>query len=594
MPTYKAPLRDMRFVLYELLGIEGLRALPEGDGFGPDLVDPVLEEAAKLAEQVLLPLNRSGDEEGCVLENGVVRTPKGFREAYRTYAEGGWTSLACDPEFGGQGLPHALAVFVEEMVCATNLSFSLYPGLTFGAYSALHAHASDEVKQRFLPKLVDGSWTGAMCLTEPHSGSDLGLVRTRAVPQADGTYRITGTKIFISAGDHDLSENIVHLVLARLPDAPRATKGLSLFAVPKLLTDEHGRPAVRNAVTCGSIEHKMGIKASATCVINFDDATGWLVGEPHRGMAAMFTMMNTERLAVGVQGLGIAEAVYQNAAVYARERLQGRSVAGARDPEKTADPIIVHPDVRRMLLTMRAYAEGMRALGQWVAQALDRRERDPDPEARAAADEFVGLMTPVVKALFTDIGVECASLGIQVFGGHGYIREHGMEQYLRDARIGPIYEGTNGIQALDLVGRKLPMCSGALAERFFAPVEEFIAAANAQPALAEFVRPLGVALDRLRGVTDWILKAGGADPEESAAAATEYLRLFGLVALGYMWARSAAVALPAAGGPEAGFYQAKLNLARFYVQRLLPQTEALASAILAGGRAIRAFEEAAF
>ena len=594
MPTYKAPLRDMRFVLYELLGIEGLRALPEGDGFGPDLVDPVLEEAAKLAEQVLLPLNRSGDEEGCVLENGVVRTPKGFREAYRTYAEGGWTSLACDPEFGGQGLPHALAVFVEEMVCATNLSFSLYPGLTFGAYSALHAHASDEVKQRFLPKLVDGSWTGAMCLTEPHSGSDLGLVRTRAVPQADGTYRITGTKIFISAGDHDLSENIVHLVLARLPDAPRATKGLSLFAVPKLLTDEHGRPAVRNAVTCGSIEHKMGIKASATCVINFDDATGWLVGEPHRGMAAMFTMMNTERLAVGVQGLGIAEAVYQNAAVYARERLQGRSVAGARDPEKTADPIIVHPDVRRMLLTMRAYAEGMRALGQWVAQALDRRERDSDPEARAAADEFVGLMTPVVKALFTDIGVECASLGIQVFGGHGYIREHGMEQYLRDARIGPIYEGTNGIQALDLVGRKLPMCSGALAERFFAPVEEFIAAANAQPALAEFVRPLGVALDRLRGVTDWILKAGGADPEESAAAATEYLRLFGLVALGYMWARSAAVALPAAGGPEAGFYQAKLNLARFYVQRLLPQTEALASAILAGGRAIRAFEEAAF
>ncbi len=594
MPTYKAPLRDMRFVLYELLGIEGLRALPEGDGFGPDLVDPVLEEAAKLAEQVLLPLNRSGDEEGCVLENGVVRTPKGFREAYRTYAEGGWTSLACDPEFGGQGLPHALAVFVEEMVCATNLSFSLYPGLTFGAYSALHAHASDEVKQRFLPKLVDGSWTGAMCLTEPHSGSDLGLVRTRAVPQADGTYRITGTKIFISAGDHDLSENIVHLVLARLPDAPRGTRGLSLFAAPKLLTDEHGRPAVRNAVTCGSIEHKMGIKASATCVINFDDATGWLVGERNRGMAAMFTMMNTERLAVGVQGLGIAEAAYQNAAAYARDRLQGRSVSGVRLPDKAADPIIVHPDVRRMLLTMRAYAEGMRALGQWVAQALDRRERDADPAARAAADEFVSLMTPVVKALFTDLGVECASLGLQVFGGHGYIREHGMEQYLRDARIGPIYEGTNGIQALDLVGRKLPMCSGALAERFFAPVEEFIAAANAQPALAEFVRPLGVALDRLRGVTDWILKAGGADPEESAAAATEYLRLFGLVALGYMWARSAAVALPAAGGPEAGFYQAKLNLARFYVQRLLPQTEALASAILAGGRSIRAFEEAAF
>jgi len=591
MPIYKAPLRDMRFVLYELLRIEGL---PGGDALGADLIDPVLEEAGKLSEQVLLPLNRSGDEEGCVLENGVVRTPKGFREAYRTYAEGGWTSLACDPEFGGQGLPHALAVLVEEMVCAANLSFSLYPGLTFGAYSALHAHASEPVKQRFLPKLVDGSWTGAMCLTEPQSGSDLGLVRTRAVPHAEGAYRITGTKIFISAGDHDLSENIVHLVLARLPDAPRGTKGLSLFAVPKLLPGADGRPTVRNGVGCGSIEHKMGMKASVTCVMNFDDATGWLVGEPHRGMAAMFTMMNTERLAVGIQGLGIAEAAYQNAAAYARERLQGRSVAGARDPEKAADPIIVHPDVRRMLLTMRAYAEGMRALGLWVAQALDRRDRDPDPEARGAADEFVSLMTPVIKALFTDLGVECASLGIQVFGGHGYIREHGMEQYLRDARIGPIYEGTNGIQALDLVGRKLPMRSGELAERFFAPVEEFIAAGHAQPALAEFIRPLATALDRLRGVTDWIIRAGAADPEESAAGATEYLRLFGLVALGYMWARSAAVALPAADGAEAAFYRAKLNLARFYLQRLLPQTEALAGAILAGGRSIRAFEEAAF
>ena len=591
MPTYKAPLRDMRFVLYELLRIEGL---PGGDALGADLIDPVLEEAGKLSEQVLLPLNRSGDEEGCVLENGVVRTPKGFREAYRTYAEGGWTSLACDPEFGGQGLPHALAVLVEEMVCAANLSFSLYPGLTFGAYSALHAHASEPVKQRFLPKLVDGIWTGAMCLTEPQSGSDLGLVRTRAVPHAEGAYRITGTKIFISAGDHDLSENIVHLVLARLPDAPRGTKGLSLFAVPKLLPGADGRPTVRNGVGCGSIEHKMGMKASVTCVMNFDDATGWLVGEPHRGMAAMFTMMNTERLAVGIQGLGIAEAAYQNAAAYARERLQGRSVAGARDPEKAADPIIVHPDVRRMLLTMRAYAEGMRALGLWVAQALDRRDCDPDPEARGAADEFVSLMTPVIKALFTDLGVECASLGIQVFGGHGYIREHGMEQYLRDARIGPIYEGTNGIQALDLVGRKLPMRSGELAERFFAPVEEFIAAGHAQPALAEFIRPLATALDRLRGVTDWIIRAGATDPEESAAGATEYLRLFGLVALGYMWARSAAVALPAADGAEAAFYRAKLNLARFYLQRLLPQTEALAGAILAGGRSIRAFEEAAF
>jgi alkylation response protein AidB-like acyl-CoA dehydrogenase len=588
MATYQAPLRDMRFVLYELFGLDGIRALPGCEDLAADLVDPILDEAAKLSAEVLQPLNRGGDEEGCRIENGVVRTPKGFPEAYRTYAEGGWTGLACAPEYGGQGLPHAVALLVEEMVCAANLSFALYPGLSAGAYAALEAHGATSLKEMLLPHLADGSWSGTMCLTEAHCGTDLGLLRTRAAPLPDGSYAITGTKIFISAGEHDLTRNIVHLVLARLPDAPAGTRGISLFAVPKLLPDESGQPMRRNGVSCGAIEHKMGMKASATCVINFEDATGWLVGEPHRGLAAMFTMMNAERLAVGIQGLGIAEASYQGAVGYARERLQGRSPAGARHPEKPADPIIVHPDVRRMLLTMRAYAEGMRALGQWVAQALDRRERHPDPLERAAAEDFVALMTPVVKALFTDLGWECASLGVQTFGGHGYIREHGMEQLLRDVRITQLYEGTNGVQALDLVSRKL---DGSKLRRFAEPVAAFIAAARDDAALGEFVAPLETAFRRWQQVTARLVDA---EPEEAAAGATEYLRLFGLVALGYVWARMAAVAAPGAAGPEAEFYRAKRDTARFYLQRLLPQGEGLATAILAGGGTIRDFAEAAF
>ncbi|HYD65769.1 acyl-CoA dehydrogenase family protein, partial [Azospirillum sp.] len=447
MPIYKAPLEDVRFVLDTIIGLDNVTALPGYEDATPDVIFQVLEEGAKLCEEVLLPLNQSGDAEGCTFENGVVRTPKGFKEAYDTYMAAGWQGLSCDPAYGGQGLPKLVYTMLEEFVCSANLSFGMYPGLSLGAYNALARYGSEELKDRVLPKLVDGSWSGTMCLTEPHSGTDLGIIRTKAVPQDDGSYRITGTKIFISAGEHDLTDNIVHLVLARLPDAPAGTRGISLFLVPKFLIKDDGAPGARNGVACGSIEHKMGIKASATCVINFDEAMGWLVGEPHKGMRAMFAMMNSARLGVGIQGLGIAEVAYQNAAAYAKERLQGRSVKGAKFPDKPADPIIVHPDVRRNLLTARAYTEGCRALGALVGYHLDVAERHADPKQRQASDEFVQLMTPIVKALFTDVGSEAANIAVQVHGGHGFIWETGVEQFVRDARITQIYEGTNGIQA---------------------------------------------------------------------------------------------------------------------------------------------------
>ncbi len=596
MASYKAPLRDMRFVLYELHQGETLTGLPGFEEMDRDLIDPVLEEAAKICEQVLAPLNRPGDEAGCRFDNGAVRTPKGFAEAYGLFRDGGWSGIACDPAFGGQGLPNSVNTLVEELICSANLSFGMYPGLSHGAYRALHAHGSEALKQRFLPKLVNGSWSGTMCLTEPQCGTDLGLVRSKAVPQPDGSYRLTGTKIFISAGEHDLTENIIHLVLARLPGAPTGIKGISLFVVPKFLPGEDGRPGQHNGVACGAIEHKMGIKASSTCVINFDAATGWLVGQPHRGMRAMFTMMNTARLAVGVQGLGLAEASYQGAVAYARERLQGRSLSGPKHPELPADPIIVHPDVRRMLLTMRASIEGCRALAGWVARGLDLQQRSPDPETRQEALDLVALMTPVVKALFTDLGFEMANMGMQVLGGHGYIREHGMEQYVRDARIAQIYEGTNGIQALDLVGRKLPAHAGRYLRRFFHPVAALIEAKLEDPALGPFVQPLAKAFGRLQQATAQIARVGLADPEEAGAAASDYLRLLGLVALGFMWVRMVEVAQPLAGtaADSDGFYRAKLGTARFFMERLLPQTGALFSAIMAGGGAMMGFDEAAF
>jgi len=594
MVTYKAPLRDMRFVLYELHHGDALAQWPGFEEMTPDLIDPVLEEAAKLCQEVLFPLNRPGDEEGCVFENGVVRTPRGFQEAYRTFREGGWTSIACDPAYGGQGLPHSVAILIDEMICSSNLSFGLYPGLSYGAYVALHAYGSDALKEMYLPKLVEGVWTGTMCLTEPHCGTDLGLLRTRAVPQDDGTYQITGTKIFISAGDHDLTENIVHLVLARRPDAPPGIGGVSLFLVPKFLVGDDGSPGARNGVACGSIEHKMGIKASATCLINFDDATGWLVGEPHKGMRAIFTMMNTERLAVGIQGLGLAEASYQGAVAHARERLQGRALSGAKHLDKAADPIIVHPDVRRMLLTQRAYIEGCRALGGWVAHALDEQHRNPDPAQRTAAEDLVALLTPTVKALFTDLGFEATNLGLQVLGGHGYIREQGMEQYVRDCRITQIYEGTNGVQALDLVGRKLPADGGRLLRQLFQPIARFIEERTGDLELAPFAGPLAKAFDELQRATAKIAR-DGADPEEAGAAASDYLRLFGLTALAYMWARAVEVALPKVknGADQDGFYKAKIGTAWFFMERLLPQTSGLSAAIIAGGQSMMEFDDAA-
>ncbi|RDD63808.1 acyl-CoA dehydrogenase C-terminal domain-containing protein [Ferruginivarius sediminum] len=594
MPSYTAPLRDMRFVYHELIDGDSLQELPAYAEATPDTVDAVLEEAGKLCRDVLQPLNRGGDEEGCTYENGVVRTPAGFKEAYAAFVEGGWPSLAADPDYGGQGLPHLLNTLVEELICSANLSFGTYPGLTHGAYRALHAHASQELKDRYLPKLAEGTWTGTMCLTEPHCGTDLGLVRTKAETNDDGSYAISGTKIYISCGEHDLAENIVHLVLARLPGAPAGTKGISLFVVPKFLPNEDGTPGVRNGVSCGGIEHKMGLNASATCVMNFEGATGWLVGESNKGMRQMFTMMNLARLAVGIQGIGLSEASYQGAVQYAHDRKQGRGLNGPRYPDRKADPIVVHPDVRRMLLTMRAYTEGMRALGAWVAREADIADAHPDADRRQQGDDLVALMTPVVKALFTDLGYDVTNLGVQIHGGSGYVRETGMEQFVRDCRIAQIYEGANGIQGLDLVGRKMPAHTGRSLRRFFHPVANFLAEHQDNKELAPFVQPLSKGFGRLQTVTGWLAQKGLSDPEEAGAAATDYLRLIGLVALGYMWARTAQVALAHTGDDGDGFYAAKLATARFFMQKLLPQTGALVSQIMSGKDALMDVPESAF
>ena len=596
MQTYNAPLKDMRFVLHELHGSADYTSLPAFEEVSTDLIDAILEEAAKFATDKLLPINASGDEEGCVLENGVVRTPAGFREAYEAFREAGWTSMAADPAYGGQGLPEVVNKFVEEMICSANLAFSLYPGLTHGAYKAIEGHGTDEQKARYLPKLVDGTWAGTMCLTEAHCGTDLGLLRTRAEPQDDGSYKISGSKIFISSGDHDLTENIVHLVLARMPDAPKGAKGISMFVVPKFLPTEDGRPGPRNGVTCTALERKMGIHGSATCQMSFDEATGWLIGEPHKGMRAMFTMMNSERLSVGIQGLGAGEIAYQSAVAYARERVQGRALSGAKNPDQPADPIIVHPDVRRQLMTMRAYNEGSRALGGWVAKSLDMMKHHPDETVRAQADDFTALMTPVVKALFTDLGFESTSIGMQVFGGHGFVRDHGVEQLVRDSRISMIYEGTNGVQALDLVGRKMGAHTGRLLRSFFHPVLGWIDEALEDDDLADFAQPLSKAFGALQLATAHIAQKGLKDPEEAGAAATEYLRLFGLVALGAMWLRMAKVATEALanGAQDRGFYEAKLVTAKFYFERILPQVAGLLVAIRSGKDAMMKLDDAMF
>ncbi|GBL59320.1 putative acyl-CoA dehydrogenase [Pseudomonas citronellolis] len=588
MPEYKAPLRDMRFLIDEVFDFAGrYQALGATDA-SPDMVSAILEEGAKFCEQVLAPLNRSGDEEGCHFDNGVVTTPKGFKEAFAQYVEGGWNGVSSDPAYGGQGLPHSLGLLVSEMIGAANCSWAMYPGLTKGAMAAIHAHGSAEQKQAYLPRMTAGTWTGTMCLTEPHCGTDLGIIKTRAVPNADGSYAISGTKIFISAGEHDLSGNIIHLVLAKLPDAPAGTKGISLFIVPKFLLDASGEAGARNAVACGSIEHKMGIKASATCVMNFDGATGYLIGEANKGLACMFTMMNHARLGTGMQGLCLGEVSYQGAVKYAQERLQMRALTGPKAPDKPADPIIVHPDVRRMLLTMKAFNEGNRALAYFTAQLLDIEHLSDNAEEREQAANLLAFVTPICKAFMTDTGLEVTNHGMQVFGGHGFIREWGMEQLVRDCRIAPIYEGTNGIQALDLLGRKVLGSQGKLLLGFTKLVHQLCQANAEHPQLKAQVAQLAALNKQWGELTQKVGMAAMKNPDEVGAAAVDYLMFSGYVTLGYFWLRMALVARQKLeeGAAEADFYQAKLATADFYFARLLPRAAAHLAAVEAGGETL--------
>jgi alkylation response protein AidB-like acyl-CoA dehydrogenase len=597
MPIYKAPVDDVMFLLGDVFHIDRYNNLPGFAEATPDLVAAVLSEAGKYCEHVLVPLNRVGDREGCRRNaDGSVTTPAGFKDAYRQLVAGGWVGASAPPEFGGQGLPTFVAQAISEFLCSANMAFAMYPGLAQGAIAALYAHGSAEQKALYLPKLIAGEWVGTMNLTEPQCGTDLGLVRTRATPQADGSHTISGTKIFISAGEHDLAENIVHLVLARIDGAPNGTKGLSLFVVPKFLPKADGTLGARNAVSCGSIEEKMGIHGNATCVMNYDGATGWLVGEQNRGLAAMFTMMNEARLGVGVQGLALSEVAYQNAVSYAKERLAGRALTGAKFPDKPADPIIVHPDVRRMLMTVRAFNEAARALVMWTALKSDVARRSGDANERQAADDHMGLMTPVIKAVLTDQGFANTVMAQQVFGGHGYIAEHGMEQFVRDARIPMIYEGANGIQALDLVGRKLPKDSGRALQAFFAEVSAYIKDHKAEPAMAPYVTPLGQALGELQQATMWFVQNALGNPDQAGAGATDYLHLFGLVVLGYMWCliAEAANAKAAAADGAAKRMNERLVTGRFFMERTLPASAAHLARVKAGAGSTMALPAEAF
>ena len=598
MPSYKAPVDDVMFLLTDVFHIERYNNLPGFADATPDLVAAVLGEAAKFCEDVLTPLNRVGDKEGCRRNaDGSVTTPTGFKAAHKQFTEGGWVGLSAPPEFGGQGLPNAIAQAVSEFVCSANMAFSMYSSLTQGAVAALLTHATAELKALYLPKLISGEWAGTMNLTEPQCGTDLGLLRTRAAPQPDGSYNITGTKIFISAGEHDLAPNIVHLVLARIEGAPDGTRGISLFVVPKFLPAGDGAKGgigARNAVSCGSIEEKMGIHGNATCVMNYDGATGWLVGEANRGLQAMFVMMNEARLNVGLQGLALSEVAYQNAAAYAKERLAGRALTGAKFPDKPADPIIVHADVRRMLMTIRAFNEAARALVLWTALKSDIAHRSEDAREREAADDHLGLLTPVIKGVLTDQGFANTVLAQQVFGGHGYIAEHGMEQFVRDARIPMIYEGANGIQALDLVGRKLPKDGGRALRAFFGEVLATIKEHGADAAMAPYMAPLGKALGELQEATMWFAQHAMADPDNAGAGSTDYMQLFGLVALGYMWCLIAEAAKTKAGNGADERMAQRLMTGRYFMERLLPASGAHLARIKAGAASTMALPLEAF
>lgn len=587
MPIYNAPVRDMQFILHDVLDVSK-SGLPGHDELDRDFTEAVLDAAGKLASDVLVPLNRTGDEEGCVLENGVVRTPKGFKEAFEAMKEGGWTALDCDPEYGGQGMPYLMGLATGEIFVSANMAFNMYQGLTHGAYSAIHAHGTDEQKQTYLPKMVSCEWTGTMNLTEPHAGTDLGMLRTKAEPQDDGSYLITGQKIFISAGDHDMSENVIHLVLAKAPGGGESTKGISLFIVPKFLVNEDGSLGARNAVSVGNIEEKMGIHGNSTCVMNYDGAKGWLLGDLHKGMRAMFTMMNEARLGVGLQGYAIGEAAYQNAVVYAKDRLQGRAVTGTENPKGPADPLIVHPDIRRNLMDQKSFLEGARMLAFWGAHQIDRAHA-----GNADAEGLISLLTPVIKGFLTDKGFDTAVNAQQVFGGHGYIEEHGMSQFVRDARITMIYEGANGVQALDLVGRKLAADGGKPVMAFFEMVKSFIKENEGNAALkADFLDPLKAASKDLQASAMFFMQNGMKNPNHALAGSYDFMHLFGHVVLGFMWAQMAVAAQKSldAGTGDAAFLNTKLATGRYYMKRQLPATAAHLARIESGADTVMALD----
>lgn len=594
MAIFYAPIDDTKYLINEFLNTSELSDIPIFVDMTTDLTDAIFEEAGKISESLLFPLNRTGDEQGCTLNNGNVTTPDGFKEAYQKMTQSGWGNLTCDTKYGGQGLPHYIANAVDEMITSSNMSFSIYMGLTIGAYNAVEKFGTEDLKNKFLPNMVSGKWSGTMCLTEPHCGTDLGLIRSKAIPQKDGSYNVSGSKIFISAGEQDLTENILHLVLARTPDSPQGIKGISLFLVPKIKVNDHGELGESNNVICSAIEHKMGIKASSTCTMEFETSNGFLVGELNKGMKAMFIMMNSARIHVGIQGLALAHVSYCGAADYAKERRQGRALTGAKQPDAAADPLIVHPDIRRMLMTMKAYTEGARALSTWLSFKLDLSHHSTNSTQRQQADKLVSLLTPIFKSFLTDMGETVTSLGMQVYGGHGYIRENGMEQYLRDARICQIYEGANGIQALDLVGRKLPAHMGESLRYFFHPLAIFLEQHAANNALTNYIQPLSKSFKRLQNATLFIAQKGLSNPDEAGAAASDYLKLFGFVAMGYMWAQMAEQAVQKKGNMPDTFYDAKLKTGLFYMQRLLPQTGSLLSNIMSGSDSTMSLDEQQF